>query len=132
MLIYTLGTGSRSETEFVAILKRFRIRAFLDVRSHPKSRFATFNRERLEKLLPEIGIEYHFFGKALGGFRKEGYERYAQTEAFSSGVDRIEAVAREKASVIVCAETLPHKCHRRFIARELERRGWKTLHILEG
>ena len=33
-------------------------------------------------------------------------------------------------SVVVCAEKLPWKCHRRFIATELQKRGWKTIHII--
>jgi uncharacterized protein (DUF488 family) len=33
--------------------------------------------------------------------------------------------------VILCAERLPERCHRRFIARSLEERGWKVAHIIE-
>lgn len=131
MRIYTLGTGLRSKEEMVGILKHFQIEAFLDVRSYPKSKILIFNRDPLEKLLTEFGIDYHFLGKVLGGFRKQGYEQYATTESFSRGIDTVERIAGEKSSVIVCAETLPWKCHRRFIAVELQNRGWETVHIIE-
>ena len=131
MRIYTLGTGLRSEENVVGILKHFNIEVFLDVRSYPKSRVRIFNRADLEELLQRIGIHYHFLGKELGGFRKKRYEKYALTESFSRGVDNIERIARKNSSVIVCAETLPWKCHRRFIALELQGRGWETFHIIE-
>jgi uncharacterized protein (DUF488 family) len=131
MRIYTLGTGLRSEENVVGILKHFEIEVFLDVRSYPKSRVRIFNRADLEEILQRIGIHYHFLGKELGGFRKKGYEKYALTESFSRGVDNVERIARKNSSVIVCAETLPWKCHRRFIALELQSRGWEMLHIIE-
>jgi uncharacterized protein (DUF488 family) len=131
MRIYTLGKGLRSEENVVGILKHFNIEVFLDVRSYPKSKILIFNRDPLEKLLTEFGIDYHFLGKALGGFRKQGYEQYSTTESFSRGIDTVERIAGEKSSVIVCAETLPWKCHRRFIAVELQNRGWETVHIIE-
>ena len=131
MRIYTLGIGLRSEENVVGILKHFDIEVFLDVRSYPKSRVRIFNRADLEELLQRIGIHYHFLGKELGGFRKKRYEKYALTESFSRGVDSIERIARKNSSVIVCAETLPWKCHGRCIALELQGRGWETLHIIE-
>jgi uncharacterized protein (DUF488 family) len=36
-----------------------------------------------------------------------------------------------KCSVIICAERFPWKCHRRWIARELSKGGWKVIHIID-
>ena len=82
-------------------------------------------------MITQAGMEYHFFGKELGGFRKEGYEKYMTTDSFHNGLDKLELIAQDKASVVVCAEKLPWKCHRRFIAIELQKRGWETVNIIE-
>jgi uncharacterized protein (DUF488 family) len=74
--IYTLGTDRRSEEDFVEILHAYDIRAVIDVRSYPKSKILIFTKANLDRLLQREGIEYHFFGKELGGFRKGGYTAY--------------------------------------------------------
>jgi uncharacterized protein (DUF488 family) len=129
--IYTLGTGLRSEEDFIEILLAFNIHSLIDVRSYPKSKIPIFNRENLEPFLRREGIEYHFLGKELGGFRKGGYIAYALTEDFQKGIELLESIAVLNPSVIICAERFPWKCHRRWIARELHRRGWEVDHIIE-
>jgi uncharacterized protein (DUF488 family) len=129
--IFTLGTDSRSEEDFIEILLAYGIEAFIDVRSFPKSKIALFTRENLEPLLNREGFAYHYLGRELGGFRKGGYEAYTLTGDFIRGVERLEAIAQEKVSVIVCAERFPWKCHRRWIARELHIRGWTVEHIID-
>lgn len=129
--IYTLGTSRRSEEDFIEILLAYSIEAFIDVRSLPKSKIPTFNREYLADLLTHEGIEYHYLGRELGGFRKGGYVAYTLTDDFKTGIERLEALAHGKLSVIVCAERFPWKCHRRWISRELHARGWNVEHILD-
>lgn len=129
--IYTLGTGRRSEEDFVEILHAYGIQVFIDVRSLPRSSVKIFTRESLEKILSREGIAYVFMGKELGGFRKGGYPAYVITDDFSRGIDMLESVARAKTSVIVCAEHFPWKCHRKWIAREMQRRGWEVDHIID-
>jgi uncharacterized protein (DUF488 family) len=129
--IYTLGTDRRSREDFIEILLGYGVEAFLDVRSFPRSKNPLFHRDTLEELLPLHGIEYHFLGKELGGLRKGGYIAYIVTEDFRKGIDAIETIAREKTSVIVCAERFPWKCHRKWISRELQKRGWTMEHIID-
>jgi len=129
--IYTLGTDRRSEEDFVEILMAYNIQALIDVRSFPRSKIPLFIRENLEKLLNHEGIEYHFLGKELGGFRKGGYVSYILTDDFRGGIDTLESVALVKQSVIVCAERFPWKCHRKWISRELRQRGWEVDHIID-
>lgn len=129
--IYTLGTSRRSWEDFIEILMAYGIECLVDVRSFPRSKLEHFRRENLEKSLVENGIEYRWLGKELGGLRKGGYEAHTQTELFREGIELVESVASEKLTVIVCAERFPWKCHRRWIARELQRRGWRVEHILE-
>ncbi|MFZ3121772.1 MAG: DUF488 domain-containing protein [Thermodesulfovibrionales bacterium] len=167
--IYTLGTGRRSEEDFIEILFAYDIKTLVDVRSFPKSKMPVFTRENLENLLKKEGINYVFFGRELGGFRKGGYEAYTETDDFRKGIDKLEQIALQsdrkavmpapfvipaKAgiqrnkdwmphqvrhdmsivghnTVVVCAERFPWKCHRRWISRELHRRGWQVEHIID-
>ncbi len=129
--IYTLGTSRRSEEDFIEILLNYDIRTLIDVRSFPKSKIPTFTREYLEKLLQRENIVYVYLGKEIGGFRKGGYEAYTETEDFKYGIDKLENVAKTGNAVIICAERFPWKCHRRWIARELHRRGWQIEHIID-
>jgi uncharacterized protein (DUF488 family) len=130
-VIYTLGTDLRSEEDFIEILLAYNIQSVIDVRSFPRSRIAVFGRKNLESLLNREGIEYHFLGAELGGFRKGGYTSYIITDEFLEGIVLLESVAFKKISVIICAERFPWKCHRKWISRELYNRGWKVEHIID-
>lgn len=129
--IYTLGTNKRSEEDFIEILLAYNIQSLIDVRSFPRSKIQIFRRENLEPTLCLEGIEYHFLGTELGGFRKGGYLAYTITDDFSKGIDLLESIALTKTSVIICAERFPWKCHRKWIARELHKRGWEVDHIID-
>lgn len=129
--IYTLGTNKRSEEDFVEILLAYNIQSLIDVRSFPRSKIQIFRRENLELLLNSEKIEYHFLGAELGGLRKSGYIAYTITDDFRKGIDLLESIALTKTSVIICAERFPWKCHRKWIARELHKRGWEVDHIID-
>lgn len=129
--IYTLGTDRRTEEDFVEILLAYNIQSLIDVRSFPRSRIPIYIKKNLENLLIQEGIDYHYLGKELGGFRKGGYVSYIITDEFIKGIELLESIAEQKNSVIVCAEKLPWKCHRRWIARELQKRGWIVEHIID-
>ncbi|MBI4850010.1 MAG: DUF488 domain-containing protein [Nitrospirae bacterium] len=129
--IYTLGTGLRSLEDFTEILSDYSIEAVIDVRSYPVSKLEHFKKANLELLLKKEMLEYHHLGKELGGFRKGGYESYTLTKEFEEGTDLLEKIASAKTSVVICAEHFPWKCHRRFIARALQKRGWLVEHIID-
>jgi len=42
-----------------------------------------------------------------------------------------EVLAASSATAILCAERLPWRCHRRFLASALRLRGWEVVHIVE-
>ncbi len=129
--IFTLGTDLRSEEDFIEILASYNIQALIDVRSYPRSKINIYCKKELEELLKKQNIDYYFLGKELGGFRKGGYKAYTLTEKFKEGVEILESIAISKISVIVCAEKFPWKCHRKWIALELQRIGWEVLHIID-
>lgn len=130
-IIYTLGTSKRSIEEFLEILKFYKISQVVDVRRWPTSKwFEHFKKEILEKILKEKGIEYLHLEK-LGGYRRGGYQSHIKTEEFKEGIKELIKIAKEFSTVIICAEKLPWKCHRAFIARELEKKGFEIIHIID-
>ena len=129
--IFTLGTSNRSLEEFVHLLRMSRIEMVVDVRRFPASKFPHFRKQALSQSLAEEGLGYAYLGKELGGYRKGGYEAYMQTYDFLRGMELLERMATRCRCAIFCAERLPWRCHRRFIARSLEDRGWKAIHIIE-
>jgi uncharacterized protein (DUF488 family) len=129
--IYTLGTDRRSEEDFVEILLAYNIQSLIDVRRFPRSKIPIFSIKNLELLLSREKLEYHFLGAELGGFRKGGYIAYTATDDFSKGIDLLESIVFIKTSVIICSERFPWKCHRKWIARELHKRGWEVEHIID-
>ena len=118
--------------EFVETLKYYGVKRVIDVRHFPtSSRFPHFKRERLKRSLPGKGIDYIYLGEKLGGYRPGGYEAYMKTVEFKEGLRDLEKVADEKVSAFFCAEKLFWRCHRRFIAEALTKRGWEVYHIIE-
>jgi uncharacterized protein (DUF488 family) len=131
-LIYSLGHGNRSWEELLALLRWADVRVLVDVRRWPRSkRHPHFSRDALEAAARAEGVVYRDLGPSLGGFRPEGYEAYTKSEAFKLGLDGLVALADEQNTAFMCAERLPERCHRRFIARELVRRGLEMRHLLE-
>ncbi len=131
LLVYTLGTGLRSQEDLIEILLAYDIKTVIDVRSYPKSKLSHFSGQNLQHLLETNGVNYYFLGKELGGLRKGGYTAYIITEEFREGVRDLEKIAREALSVIVCAERFPWKCHRKWIALELKKHEWEVRHIID-
>lgn len=128
---YTLGTSNRSQEEFTQILKHYKIKAIIDVRRFPTSRWEHFKKENLQRFLENENIRYFYLGKELGGYRRDGYEDYMQNKSFGKGIERLEKLASQLKSALVCAEKLPWRCHRQFIGKTLQQRGWRIIHIIE-
>jgi uncharacterized protein (DUF488 family) len=129
--IFTLGSSNRSWEEFIRLLRGYRIEMVIDVRSFPTSKFVHFKRESMNLSLAEAGFGYYFLGKELGGYRKGGYEAYTQTLPYLAGMELLERMSSRCRSAVLCAERLPWRCHRRFIGRSLQERGWKVTHIID-
>jgi uncharacterized protein (DUF488 family) len=116
-----------------------------DVRRFPASRRnPQFNAGALHQELGGAGVEYEPFGDELGGRRRprtsagpspwrnpafRGYADYMQTSEFAAGLERLEGLARERRTAIMCAEGDWRRCHRRLIAEALATRGWRVVHI---
>lgn len=130
--IYTIGSSTRAFSEFLELLRMYGIGTLVDVRISPYSkRFPHFSKESLEELLSSQSVGYVYLGKELGGYRSGGYESYMQSAEFAKGVEALEVIGGGDSAAFMCCERIPWKCHRRFIASELERRGWRVIHIIE-
>jgi len=130
--IFTIGHSTRSFEEFLSLLKQFKISILVDVRRFPTSKLEQFKKEKLEHLLKQEGIKYIHLGKELGGYRKGGYKKYATTKEFMEGIKKLEKIAEENRTAIMCAERVPWRCHRKYISIALEERGWRVIHILDS
>lgn len=114
------------------LLKAYGVSVLVDVRRFPGSKkLPYFNRENLEAALPREGVRYLWLGESLGGFRKGGYREHLKTSEFKAGLGKVAETAAETSTAIMCAEALWFRCHRRFIADRLVRRGFTVLHILD-
>lgn len=130
MQIWTIGHSNRSIQTFITLLKEHDIGVIADIRRFPTSKIEHFKREQLEKWLPENSVDYIWLGKQLGGYRKGGYKRHMRTKLFREGVQQLLETAEQKRVCIMCMETNPKYCHRRFISAFLERKGVEVIHVI--
>ncbi len=143
--IRTIGHGTREIGEFLEILREEKIRIVIDVRSIPRSRHnPQYDRETLAAALAASGIGYTPMA-SLGGFRKpskdspnggwrnqsfRGFADYMLTEAYAMAVKEVEERSRREILVLLCAETVPWRCHRSLIADTLTVDGYPVEEIL--
>ncbi len=144
-VIFTIGHGTKSIDEFVDLLKAYEVQRIVDVRTIPRSRHnPQFNKDILSKSLKKLHIGYIHI-KGLGGLRHakkdsvntawrnasfRGYADYMQTEDFEKNIERLIKIAKQKNIAIMCAESVPWRCHRSLIADALQVRGIQVRHIM--
>jgi uncharacterized protein (DUF488 family) len=143
--IWTVGHSTRQIGEFTDLLRAHEIHLLVDVRTIPRSRHnPQFNENRLAESLKEAGLlSLHM--PALGGLRKarkdsindgwrnasfRGYADYMQTNEFQKALEALMVYGTDTKTAIMCAETVPWRCHRSLIADALVTRGWEVRHIL--
>ncbi len=145
MQIFTVGHGTRSIEELIELLKTYKVERIVDVRTIPRSRYnPQFNKDILTKSLKKVHIGYIHI-KGLGGLRHakkdsvnmawrnasfRGFADYMQTEDFKKNIERLIKIAKQKKIVIMCAESVPWRCHRSLIADALFVRGIQVKHIM--
>ena len=144
--IWTIGHGTRNGDEFVQMLQEAGIQCLVDVRSYPGSRRnPQFSRDDLATLLSRHDIEYQWEGESLGGFRKSkadskhvalksesfrGYADYMESAAFKDGILALIAQAEKSRIAIMCAESLPWRCHRSLISDYLLTQRVTVIHLV--
>lgn len=144
--IWTIGHSNRSETEFIACLKSFRIEILVDVRRFAGSKkYPQFNVDALEKYLPQADIQYIQM-PSLGGRRKpipnsrntvwrneafRGYADYTETKEFNQAIAQLTDYASSYRTAYMCSEAVWWRCHRAIISDYLKVQGWTVMHIMK-
>lgn len=144
-MILTIGHSTHPIAEFLRLLEAHGVEALADVRTVPRSRHnPQFNLDELPESLRRAGIPYRHMPE-LGGLRRarrdspntgwrnssfRGYADYMQTAEFADALDSLMALARERRVAIMCAESVPWRCHRSLIADALAVRGIAVQHIM--
>ena len=142
--VHTIGHSTHDLETFLALLERHGIERLVDIRRFPGSRrLPHFARDPLAAALEARGIDYVHLealggrrrpvpGSPNGGWRAEGFRGYADhmaTAEFAGGLERLQALARERPTAFMCAEADVHRCHRRLTSDALLARGWWVGHI---
>ena len=146
--VYTIGHGMKPFEEFVRILKHYEIEIVADIRSFPASRrHAHFSGTYLERELPSFGMSY-LWCRALGGFRKKGlgdrspnialkndsfrnYADYMLSRSFQESVALLLKIVQKDRVCLLCAETLPFRCHRWILSDYLTAHGTEVVHLMD-
>jgi len=146
--VLTVGHSNHAIDLFTELLRGARVAAIADVRRYPGSRRnPQFGEAALEVSLGEAGIAMVAFGEELGGRRAPGeagdrrnagwrnssfraYADHMATEEFAAGIGRLERLASERLTAVMCAEADWRRCHRQLIADTLLARGWRPVHLL--
>jgi uncharacterized protein (DUF488 family) len=140
--VLTIGHSTHEAQAFAELLGAHAVDLLVDVRRHPGSRRVPWtNPGVIERALP---VEYLHLPE-LGGRRKpaadsqnglwrnasfRGYADHMASAEFANGLERLVALgAAELRPVVMCAEGLWWRCHRRLIADALVARGVDVLHI---
>lgn len=143
--LYTIGHSTRTLDELIEALHVHSILTLVDIRSFPMSRrLPHFNRESLEKTLPESGIQYVWM-KELGGRRKairhdspnialrnssfRNYADYMLTGEFRRAATNLIEMAETSRTSYMCAERVYFQCHRMLVSDWLITHGHEVLHI---
>jgi uncharacterized protein (DUF488 family) len=144
-VVLTAGHSTRTAAELLALLGAHGVERVVDVRRFPASRrHPHFSRDPLAAALAAAGIAY-LHEPDLGGRRTprpdsphtawrvaafRGYADYMETPEFGAALARLVRLAEAERAVILCAEAVPWRCHRRLIADALVARGVEVRHIL--
>jgi uncharacterized protein (DUF488 family) len=143
--VLTVGHSNRPIEEFLGMLQAHGVELLVDVRTVPRSRHnPQFNRETLPQSLAAAGIRYQHM-PGLGGLRHarkdsinagwknlsfRGYADYMQTAEFLESLQRLMELDASHRLAILCAESVPWRCHRSLIADALTIRGIAVSHIM--
>jgi len=146
VVVYTLGHSTHPLAEFLELLSAHGITAVADVRRHPASRrHPHFARDALATNLPEAGVAYTWFPD-LGGRRTprpdsphtawesdsfRAYADHVDTKEFEAALTDLLALTRTRPTAIMCAESVPWRCHRQLIADTLTARNIEVRDIID-
>ncbi len=129
----------------IEALQAHTIQTLVDIRAFPMSRrLPQFNREALDKSLPEVGVRYVWM-QSLGGYRKKileasphialrnpsfrNYADYTLTSEFNRAMAELILLAESSRTTYMCAERVYFRCHRMLVSDWLVGHGHEVMHI---
>ncbi len=148
IVVMTIGHSTRPLDEFIQLLLDHQVTLLVDVRTVPRSRHnPQFNRDTLPDVLKLSGIGYeHMSGlgglrhsslkdSPNGGWRNASFRNFAdymQMQEFAENLHELIEIAKRERIALMCAETLPWRCHRSLIADALLLRAVAVRHIIDA
>lgn len=146
MTLHTVGHGTLAPDDLARLLGEAGIALVVDIRTHPGSRrHPQFNRAAMEQWLPEHGLAYAW-EPALGGRRTprpdsphvalqmpafRGYADHMESAEFGTALAGVLTVGATRPTVVMCAESVWWKCHRRLVAdAAVLLHGEQVLHLM--
>lgn len=144
--IFSVGHGTRPFDELVETLASGGVTGVADVRSFPGSRRnPQYGKDIFAAELAGAGVAYDWIPE-LGGRRKlqaespnfawtvpafRAYADHTDTPEFARGLERLLALAAERPTAFLCAETHWSQCHRRILADKLWSLGHEVVHLID-
>ena len=143
-VVYTVGHSTRSLEGFCSVIRGFGVDLVVDVRRWAGSRrFPHFSRFVLEAECLRRGVRYLWLpvlggyrgGGGLGCFKSPGFDAYALYLLSPEASRGLEVIVYEVLGggvpVLMCAERLPWRCHRKILADWLVLHGFRVMHIID-
>ncbi len=144
-VVFTIGHSTLALITFINILQAHSVTLIVDIRTIPRSRYnPQFNYDTLPKILHSSGIGYRHM-PGLGGLRHakkgspntgwhnvsfQGFADYMMTEEFDKNLAELIQLATREQIALMCAESVPWRCHRSLIADALLVHGISVEHIM--
>ena len=137
--VYTIGHSTRSIDEFAALLGIGQVRRVVDIRTVPRSRAnPQYNEDALPASLAELGglrkRERDVPPEVNGYWSNRSFHNYADyalSEEFRRGLERLRALADDRATAIMCDDAVWWRCHRRIVADWLIGEGREVFHLMD-
>jgi uncharacterized protein (DUF488 family) len=140
--IFTIGYEGKDIDLFLNLLIRNKIQVLVDVRANPFSMNFSFIRNKLEKSLKKVDIEYlHIPQLGIEGENRkklDTYEDYQRLFEFykasilsrqTENLRMLEKLGKTKSIALMCFEADKNFCHRGVISQKLEENGLEVVHI---
>ena len=130
-MLLTVGHGTATREELVALFRSAGIASLVDVRRFPGSRrHPHAGRDRLQEWLQDVGVAYRWEERLggrrrrqpdspNGGLRNASFQAYADhldSDEFRDAIAGVLDEAERGTTAIMCSESLWWRCHRRLIA----------------
>jgi uncharacterized protein (DUF488 family) len=145
LMLYTVGHSNVPVDVLLGILTGASIKTLVDIRRYPASRRnPQFNAGRLAESLAGVDIAYKHF-EALGGRRDpdkgsvntaireaqfRGYADHMATPEWNQALADVLELAAQAPTAVMCAESLPFKCHRLLLSDVAVAHGVRVVHLI--